>query len=172
MYEDISSASDSDELPPISAFHKNQPPAETRTVRLRASTPPPPDALPGEAGRTVRFASSPPLQPSVPARQRVGAARGRPRATPYQRPPPPPERDQPAPLERSQPSSLEHSQPSPPPRTVVMREEEPEPVVEEVEEVLIDDDAPLDHTDHSSDDDVLILDVMPSDLGFLGPFRK
>ena len=54
-----------------------------------------------------------------------------------------------------------------------MREEEPEPVVEEVEEVLIVDDAPLDHADHSSeDDDVLILDVMPSDLGFLGPFKK
>ena len=126
MYEDISSASDSDELPPISAFTKNQPPAETRTVRLRASPPPPPDDLSGEAGRTVRFASSPPPQPSVPARQRVGAARGRPRATPYQRPPPPPER----------------GQPSPPPRTVVMREEEPEPAVEEVEEILIDDDAP------------------------------
>ena len=53
-----------------------------------------------------------------------------------------------------------------------MREEEPEPVVEEVEEILIDDDAPLDHADHSSDDDVLILDIKPSELGFLGPFSK
>ena len=52
-----------------------------------------------------------------------------------------------------------------------MREEEPEPAVE-VEEILIDDDTPLGHADDSSDDDVLVLDIKPSELGFLGPFKK
>jgi hypothetical protein len=155
-YEDISSASDEDELPPIWAFTKNQQPSESRTVRIRAPSPPPPADLPDETDRTVRFANSPPPQPSIPARQRVGAARGRPRATPYQRPPPPQER----------------GQPSPPARVVVTREEEPESAEEEQEVILVDDDAPPDHGDDSSEDEVLELFVKPSELGFLGPFKK
>ena len=38
--------------------------------------------------------------------------------------------------------------------------------------VLIDDDAAPDHGDDSSEDEVLELFVKPSELGFLGPFKK
>ena len=99
----------------------------------------------------MRFADSPPPQPSTQTRQRVGAARGRPRATPYQRPPPPPER----------------SQPTPPPRVVATREEESA----EEEEVVILTPAPGDDDD-SSGDEVLELFVKSRELGFLGPFKK
>ena len=154
-YEDISSASNGDELPPIWAFTKNQQPSESRTVRIRSPSPgptppPPPTDLSNETTSTVRFADSPPPQSSIQTRQRVGAARGRPRATPYQRPPPPPER----------------SQPTPPPRVVATREEESA----KEEEVVILTPAPGD--DDSSGDEVLELFIKPSELGFLGPFKK
>ena len=114
------------------------------------TSPSPPTDLSNETARTVRFAASPPPQPSIQTRQRVGAARGRPRATPYQRPPPPPER----------------SQLTPPPWVVATREEESA----KEEEVVILTPAPGD--DDSSGDKVLELSVKPSELGFPGPFKK